>query len=224
MALTVTALTSGTDAGTTTTYTTASVTINTGELCLLSVQGATNAPTGVAGTGLTFTNVQAGTWDSTRKVDYWRAMPTVDFTGTITITYSSGPGQCEWSVYKILGADTGGVNGADAIVQAPAIATGTGTTGSKVLAALSSANNMAVGAIVHANANLSTPDSDFVEIHDVTVESRSLQTLYKINDTTPSGTWTTSAAWGALAIEIKAAAAGGIAVPIITRQFRARWQ
>jgi hypothetical protein len=169
--------------------------------------------------------INHGTWVLVRSIDYdvagatqssifvFRSMSAspefaqrqIDF-GAITIS------SCAWSVVEFDGVDTSGSDGSGAIVQS--VDTGAGLTdvvASVTLAALGSASNAAYGAFAHQANEATNPETSpaYTEIHDVAGASPALgfETEWVINDTTPSATWTTSAACGGIGIEVKAATA-----------------
>jgi hypothetical protein len=100
------------------------------------------------------------------------------------------------------------------IVQS-AVGTGTSVTPLATLAAFGSANNATFQAHGHAAATATTPGTGFTELSDTTTATpaQALETEWSVaNDTTADAT-ITSAAWGAVAVEIKADAGSFIIPP-----------
>lgn len=199
-------ITSGNDSTDSATYTTASVTLKAGRLYLMSVANtAASADTissitgGFAAAPATSTTQYNGT---AHRVSIWYLVPTADSTGTLTITFGATQTSATWSLNEFSGVDTT-TNGG--IVQA-VVGTGTSVTPLATLAAFGSANNATFGALSNVSDTTTTPGTGFTELSDTnaTTPSVCLQTEWRVdNDTTVDGT-ITSAAWGAVAVELKA--------------------
>jgi len=213
------ALTTGTDSTDATTYTTASVTLKAGRLYLLSfvnTAASAAAPSGIAG-GPTWAVVAPGTGTTqyngtAHRVSIWSGVPTVDYVGTIVITFGATQTGCRWSLSEFSGVDTSSNNG---IVQA-VVGTGNSTTPLATLAAFGSANNATFSANANTADSTTTPGAGFTELSDdatATTPASFLQTQWRVdNDTTADGT-ITSGQWGAVAVEIKADAGSFIIPP-----------
>jgi hypothetical protein len=219
MALTFTSLTHGSDPTDSTTYNTASVTPGASRLILVLDSGRRSSGVGaqptITGCGLTWVQVGTIAFGTTRRASISRAMGTPS-SGAITITYAATLEFAHWQVIEVDGMDTSGTNGSGAIVGSAVTGTDTNTSLSLTLPAFGSANNAALGFFVHAANESTAPGSGFSEIVDFNNAydaSTGFQSEYKLNSTTVDASWATSqAAWG-IALEIKAAAGGGGALP-----------
>jgi hypothetical protein len=205
------ALTTDVDSTDATSYTTASVTLKAGRLYLLSfVNTAADAAvsSGIAG-GPTWTSRSTTQYNGTaHRVSIWSGVPTVDYTGTIVISFGATQTSGRWSLNEFSGVDTATTNG---VVQ-QAVGTGNDTTPLATLAAFGSANNATFGALANEADASTTPGSGFTELSDPGGSSF-LQTQWQVgNDTTVDGT-ITSGQWGACAVEIKADASAFIIPP-----------
>src|SRR6185369_12852358 len=137
-------ITSGGSTTDATSYATASVTLKTGVLYLLSVSNtkasAANAVSSIDG-GPTFVSRSTTTFapSTAGRISIWSCVPTTDYTGTLTINFGGGNTQtnCGWNLNAFYHVDTATNDG---IVQ-NAVGTGTGTTALATLAAFGSANN-----------------------------------------------------------------------------------
>ncbi len=112
------------------------------------------------------------------------------------------------SVDKILGGEVTGTQGANAIVQSPTNS-GTGTTSTVNMSAFGDANNAAFGAMAKVGTATVTPDASgsWSELSELTASATTLETEFKAgNDTSITSTWTGSADWVAIGIELKALA------------------
>jgi len=199
-------ITTGVDSTDATTYTTASVTLKTGRLYLLSfVNTAADAIviSSIAGGG-TWTSRSSTQYNTTaHRVSIWSRVPTVDYTGTIVVTFGATQTSGRWSLNEFSGVDTATTDG---IVQ-QATGTGNSVTPLATLAAFGSANNATFGANANTADSTTTPGAGFTELSDdatATTPASFLQTQFRVdNDTTSDGT-ITSGQWGAAAVEIKA--------------------
>lgn len=200
----ITASSSSTDA---TTYATASVTLKAGRLYLMSVENSHGSSATAVSTisgGPTFTSRSTTQYNSSlNRVSIWSAVPTTDYTGTLTIDFgaTTQTGAC-WSLDEMSGVDT---TTNDGIVQ-NAVGTGNSGTALATLAAFGSTSNATYAAHGHAAATASAPGSGFTELSDVTAATpaQALCTDWRVdNDTTADATFT-SAQWGSCAVEVKA--------------------
>lgn len=186
--------------------TTGSVAFQNNTLYLVSViyRGATADTLAISGGGLTWTKRIGGLGR-----ELWEGFTASGATtGVLTFTWSGTNTGTWWSIDEFTGVDT-----TTRIVQAPAQATGTGTSGSVTLAAFGDAvNNAAFGYFEHAVDELSTAEAGYTTLANISAAlapSDSLLTAYKVGeDTSVTASWTTSAAWRGHAVEIKAAAGG----------------
>lgn len=193
-------------------YVTASVTMRAGRVYLLSVENSKSSATAdpissITGGGGVPSFVSRATVpynSSLNRQSIWSAVPTADYTGTLTINFG-GVTQtgAVWSLDEYVAIDSTTTHG---IVQS---ATGTGNSGTALatLAALASTDNPVYGAMGHAAATATTPGSGLSELADQTqaTPAQALQTEHKVTgDTTVDATFT-SAQWGACAVELQAA-------------------
>lgn len=206
-------LTSGNSTVDATSYATASISPTKNRLLLAAVYnritaGTANVPT-LTGNGLTWVQVAfIRNLGNARCLSLFRAMgnPT---NGAVTIDMA-GQTQlhCMWSICEFDSVDTTGANGANAIVQAVSSndADAITTSFTVTLAAFASTLNAAYGAFFHANDELSTPGSGFVEIHDTQQSENgvNLMTEYQLaNDTSVDASWATASIHLGIAVEIK---------------------
>ncbi len=204
------AITAGNDSTDSATYTTASVTLKAGKLYIAAVENSAAS----AGTISSITNTGAPTFaaapatsttqynGTANRISIWTCVPTVDYTGTLVITFGATQTGCVWAINEFSGVDTTTNNG---IVQS-AVGTGTSVTPLATLAAFGSANNATFQCHGHAAATATTAGTGFTELSDTTTATpaQALETEWTVaNDTTADAT-ITSAAWGAVAVEIKA--------------------
>jgi hypothetical protein len=219
MAINLTSLTGSGSGANATSYATASITPTANRLILAAVcsSGANTlfAPT-LTGNGLTWVHIagtESGDSNSDVRVDVFRAMGASPSAGAVTIDYAGVTmSRCNWSIIETPDIDTAGTNGSGAIVQSKTAAATTGTAGTADFDAAfgDGTNNATYSAIGNRNsAEAITPEAGFTELHDVGNESQMLETMWRLGeDQTPAPTWTTSARWAQVAIEIKAAAGG----------------
>lgn len=227
MALTFSALTTGSDTTVTTGFTTASVTPTGTRLQLIFVVAGfataslASAPTSITGNGLTWTKCTQGEIVDTAAgiaCSWWRATGASPTTGAITITYGSNVNRSNWSIFEIDGADLGGTNASNAVVQGATNSNITGTlnTITATLSAFGSASNGAVSGHAWFNVNpgpTATPDTGWTEVHETAAVGGSTTVAEETqfvasNDTTALCTWSSNGAIYATALEIKAAGTG----------------
>lgn len=225
-------------------YNTASIAPSTNALVLVAVAANRgdsidyDAPS-LSGCGLTWVEVASLRYDTAgtgrHGVSILRGMGTPS-SGAITITFGASHRCCVWSIAEFTGVDTGGSNGSAAIVQSATNKDESGTTSyaSATLAAFGDAGNATYAAVgsggyVHMNAG-----TGFTELGETTATAPylGLGTEYKLsNDTSPDAQWVNpgddttpyNTGWGIVAVEIKAAAAGGPVIPVFMNQYRQRW-
>ena len=192
-----------------TSFTTASISPTANKLILLAVGSANvasnNAPT-VTGAGMTWTQVATSIDSATRRrVTLFRALSASPGSGALTIDFAGTThNNCQWSVIEFSGIDTGGTNGANAIVQSVTNTSTGGTSATVTLAAFGAAGNATFGALRQANGTGISPGSGFAELHE-TVFTGTLESEFRNdNDTSVDWTWSGSSIWNALAVEIKA--------------------
>lgn len=219
MAISMTSLTSGGSASSANSYATASISPSASKIILLGVAnprgaGSPNIPT-VTGASMTWTQVATylDSSASLRRITLFRSVNASPGSGALTIDFA-GQSQdaCMWSVTEVTGADTGGTNGSNAIVQtATGEANGTVTGVTATLGAFSNASNATFGIVRHNSNGLAiTEGSGFTELSEVAITNNRYQTQYKAtNDTTVDWSWSsTSLNATAIAAEIKIAGGG----------------
>ena len=196
-------------------YTTASVTLKAGRLCLLSIENSAAsaaAPSAITG-GPTWTQRATGQYNGTaNRLSLYSAVPTVDYTGTIDIAFGATQTGCTWVLDEFSGVDTATNHG---LVQVTAVATGSGTTPAATLSAFGSANNATFGVQGHAANTTATPGTGFTELADVgtATPAQAIGTEWRVDNDTSVDFTITSAAWACVGAEIKADASAFVIPP-----------
>jgi hypothetical protein len=226
----MTPVTSGNATSAATSFATASVTPDASRLILLGVYVRKSAVTvstpTASGCGVTWVQVATTggfpSGQAVSRVTLFRAMGTPT-TGAITISLGGVSHVfCAWSVTEYGNVDTGGSDGASAVVQSnQASVDVAATTASVTLAAFGSASNATYGVVGASNATAAfVPGTGFTEIHDQEASgggtsAGAVESEWQAaNDT--SVDWTmASTTYGAVAAEIKylSAAAHSFVVP-----------
>jgi hypothetical protein len=204
-----------------TSFTIASWTPPTAGLILLvftcnRVGGSADAAT-VTGNGITWTQIGSNVNASSgQKLLMFAANASGSTPGTTVIDWGANTQLHCTAVFCYVSSDidlTGGVAGA--IVQIVP-ATGSGTTATVNLAAAGNANNRVFAAFHHTTNEGKTARSNWTEIDDLggTGGTRNLQTQWRSDqfEAIASATFTTSGAWAAQAVELKAV--GGTPVTV----------
>lgn len=195
-------------------YTTGSATPTASKLQVLDVLSssgtAAETPTSVVGCGLVWDLVFALNLNvaGTRRLSRYRAVGTAPSTGALTITFLNAMSSCLWNWKEVTGADVGGQNGSNAIVQTVSATAGTGsTTINATLAALEHANNIHLAAVGLSDALAVNADAQFTEVGDdtETTPSSALECQWA-SETTCDPTFAAASAC-ILSSEIRAAAA-----------------
>jgi len=211
-------LTSGSDTDSGTTATTASVSPTSNNLILLGIVNTDSgaAPT-ISGLGLTWVQIDSSTFNVTsqdRRINLFRALGTVT-PGTVTITFGSGTQDIRWSMGQFSGIDTGGTNGSGAIVQSAKNVSETAATSWTVtLGAFSNVDNGAYGCFGASGSDGATVGSGFTLLSTAggDPDNTNLTSEWRAdNDTSVDYSQTNSHRMGGIAVEIKAAVAGGSA-------------
>jgi hypothetical protein len=199
--------------------TAASLTPSTNTLYLATVRNSRAAgpatPTLSGGGGLTWVQVATVTEPGgSERITVFRAMKSSGLTsGTLTADFG-GVTQTGFAIVvdEFTGTDTTGSDGAGAIVQS---ATGSGsavTSSSVTLAAFGDAtNNAAFGAVSIIATDSISAEGGYTRLSNLNhaTPNRAVATEWKVGqDTSVTFSWTTSAAYDSIAVEIKAAAAG----------------
>jgi hypothetical protein len=142
-----------------------------------------------------------------RRMTIFRAMSPSPGNGPITITFSGNVSNCQWIVSQWAGVETGGVNGAGAIVQAGSNRANAVNGLTVTLGAFGNANNVAYGVFgVNKNVPAITPGAGFTKIDEQPSRESTPGDLFAewtTNNTAISATWT-NLRGGALGVEIKA--------------------
>jgi len=174
-------------------------------------QGVAPSPT-VSGGGMSaWTEVASVTFDPlslpTRRLTIYRAMSAAPGSGPLTITFSGTQFSSQWIVSQWDSVDTGGVNGAGAIVQT-GLSRGDAVSGLTVpLLAFQSSHNVAYGVFgVRSGRAAITPGAGFTEISEQFSGKKrpgDLQAERAVNLRNIAATWT-GLNGAALGVEIKA--------------------
>lgn len=166
-------------------------------------------PTVVGGGSHAYTHINGTVANTRRRISVFRAQSSSYTAGAITATYA-GNVRGAIQVVEFTGdIDTSGTNGSGSVVQSAVNAVdGTDTSGTVSLAAFGSADNLSFGAFWHlTNAESISPGTGYTEIGEVlTTAVGTIQSEYKVGDDDPDASWATGAGWGAVGIEVKAAA------------------
>lgn len=215
MAVSFTTKTSGSQAAAGS-HATASFTPTTGKL-LIAVcyySGYSGTPTlSCSGLSLTWneiTNIRSSV-AGVGRIYAFAALVSGSPTGAVTFTLSSSTAGALWFVVEV-----DGFSSTSTILQSPTNFADSGaTTGSVNMAAFASNQNMAAMFLAHSNQNAVTQESGWAIPIDFAngANNRRLTMINRAtsdNDTTPSGTWTTSSGYVAIAIEIN----GNVAVEV----------
>jgi hypothetical protein len=215
----------GVSAAGTSSYTTSSWTPAANRLYLVAITTRTgitadpNIPT-VSGNSLTWLQQGSVLYDdsssSRRRVTLFSSMGAAPTTDVLTIDEASQlQTDVGWLFDEVTGMDTSGANGSGAIVQAVTNKDVVGnTTLAVTLSAFSSPNNVAYGAFGYTTAGGAiTPGSGFSQLGDAVLggSSTRVTTEWQAANATsvgfsPDGTQQI----GGIALEIKAAVAGGV--------------
>jgi len=165
------------------------------------------------GNSLTWVRVATCAVDpgTSHRVTLFGANATGSASGITSACFADTQIGCDVSFFEAQGVDlTGGV--ASAFVQAPA-ASGTGTSASVTLAAAGNSNNRPIAAFGHQANEATTPDANWTGVDDMNGvgPNRGFETQQDSDGfQNASGSWTTSAAWIAMAAELKAADVGAV--------------
>jgi hypothetical protein len=225
MAIGQASLTSGNSATDSNSYASASISPTSNNLILLAVWGEAvtennnGYPSSVSGNGLTWVKINDAFGDTFSDCSVWRALGASPSSGAVTMTFANDQTGILWQLSEFSNVDTSGTNGSGAIVQTARTQGGSAAAMSVTLAAFGSANNATFGAFgaYHAGGDdyTHTPGSGFTEIYDDQLNpddwKDTLMTQWRAdNDTTVDATLSSAPdAYGAIAIEIKEAVAGG---------------
>jgi len=127
--------------------------------------------------------------------------------GPITITFSGNVSNCQWIVSQWDGVETGGVNGAGAIVQTGSNRADAVNGLTVTLGTFGNANNVAYGVFgVNKNVPAITPGAGFTKIDEQSSGESTpgdLLAEWMTNNNVITATWT-NLRGGALGVELKA--------------------
>jgi hypothetical protein len=200
------------------TYTTGSISPGADKLILCAVSAADfgfSTPisvVSVTGAGLNWVKVAEVQYDTIagpRLVQaLFRALGPTPSPGALSITMSTPPDNksafTSWIISEFDNIDTGGSDGADAIVQSATNRTDSGTGLVVTLAAFGHANNATYGCFSLNGSRIYTPGSGFAEITEQAGSMSSTAIFRDDNDTTVDVTASGGAlAQGGIAVEIK---------------------
>ena len=198
-----------------TSYTTSSISPTANRLVLVAVRannlGSITTPT-LTGASMTWVEVGHVAF-ATDQANFtvFRGLSATPGTGALTIDFGLATiQQAHWSIVEFSGVDLSGTNGSGAVVQfATSFIDGTSNTGITVtLGAFASTNNATYGGVGNSGTANITSGTGFSELAEDNNNSRTIQTQWKATNDT-SVDWTAASNtdfWGALAIEIAAAA------------------
>jgi hypothetical protein len=183
-------------------------------VAIYSAQSGSTGVDAVTGNGITYTLVASGPSVDDGFGPYqphlYRGMSASPSAGAITInpTYNLDPVQVDWCVAEFTGVDTGGTNGADAVVQSNSNSTNENATLTITLSAFGSADNGAFGSAITYNDGTITHETNWTELDQ---NSNQMHAQWRDdNDTTCTFVSSNSGDdLSGIAVEIKAAAAAG---------------
>lgn len=211
-------LTAGGLVSATSSYPTNPVTPTANALVLASVwhshaTTAGNTPT-ATGNGLTWVSVGTFTFLTTERFTLFRAMGASPTNTAITFDFAAqNQTQAGWLVSQCTGVDTTGTNGSGAVTHW-ANNTGTSATPSVTLAAFTSVNDGTYGALIINTNNAPTAGSGFTGLNNSNVVSGfRMEDEWKTANDTGVDWATTSAAYGAMALELVAPTASTVVSP-----------
>src|SRR5712692_5373285 len=218
--VTQTFLTSGHDPNNLKIYTTASIAPAPNALVTVAVlthQSSSAAPVPtLTGGGMTAWDVVATTTFNGAtpldRVTIFRAMSASPGSGPITISSSVTVSNCQWIVSQWDGVETGGANGAGAVVQTGATS-GTAVNGLTItLGSFADASDVSYGVFGIASATpVASVGSGFTRIDEQPSGEGTTGDLFAewvLNQNSINATWSSKSA-GALGVEIKSGTAGG---------------
>ena len=183
-------------------------------LAALTYADAASARTAdsISGGGITWVKIVETAAFSFRAMSLWRGLVTSGaFSEVTTFTFSGNISNLVYSITEVTGMDTSGTNGSGAIVQSDVRSTTVADVSySGVLSAFADAvNNATFTAIAHSVNEVQTEEAGFTELTDFGVGGSAAMRMgveYKIGqDLSPSYSWTSGGARGAVSAEIKMA-------------------
>lgn len=213
MAITAANLTSGGLTAGTNTFSTGTITPSSGKFLFINVSarnGASTDPTisSISGCGMTWTAVGNANWDFTsasrRNTHIWKGVGASPSTGAITVTMGQDNLSYAWDVVEIAGADN-----TTPVVQAGSAVNGdAGTAVTVTLGAFSSTDNATYGAVGEWNGLSLIADTGYSIVTQIGTSDPGLASqINPGNDTSVFFNFGAADNVGAVAVEIKAAAA-----------------
>lgn len=219
----------GFDDTNTNSYATGAVTASANKLITIAIMesrasAATQTPA-VTGFGKTFVSVGNITFNSTAtprsRISIFRTLIASSFNGAVTIVFANSHDGIAWALREWDGVDTGGVDGANAVVQ---FATDRANGSSPHTVALPSlvAGNATYAAIGKDTTTAVTASGTYSALttQNMTAPTHQLFDMWDVNGSTPAEATSSGADWGIIAIEIKSSAS---VVPVLMSQYRTRW-
>lgn len=178
---------------------------------------AAAVPSSVSGAGLTWTLVhdEVSTLTGVHESVY-RAYASSPSPGAVTIAFAGTKALCAWSIVEVDGANIGGTNGANSVVQADGAQndTGSATDAPVTLASFADAGNGGLAFAFHVGVGstpTATPDTGWTELNESTnfeVAGYGIQASWRAdNDTTVATSWSVGGYSRGIALEIAAVAA-----------------
>ena len=211
--ITATLLAASGDAVDRTVYTTASQSPSADNLVLLHVMGqvasGTSALSSVVGNGLTWVLVDTRVI-SVFTTSVYRAMGAAPSSGTVALTFSAEQTAASWVFVEFDNVDTGGSDGADAVVQASNTRDTTGTVITHTLSAFADAANATYGANwSNAGTGTFTEGTGFTKIKEqlIAIQLGTGIEFRKDNDTSVDMTWDLTGDQTLIGVEIRNASA-----------------
>lgn len=164
----------------------------------------------VIGAGLTWVEaveIQMDTIAGPRQAfACYRALGASPSAGALTITLDGPAALCQWIIVEFDNVDTGGVDGANAIVQIVTNVADSGTSISAILAEFGNVNNATVGGFSTGAPGTPTwtAGAGFTEIAESTGSDRVSMVEFRVdNDTSVDATCDTDADIAVIGIELK---------------------
>lgn len=209
--ITQTLLASAFDSTNRTEYTTASISPTANALIIMTVSGfngtAATAPTiTISGASMTWVEIKTQVYAGSdrNRMSVFRAMKASPGSGVLTITHSFEASSCSWIISEFANVDTGGSDGADAVVQFAQTLEEPGGSITVTLAAFSNVNNATHGSFARSAGSGFTPGSGFAEIADFAGNGQgAVMTEWRNDNDTTVDTLSSSADTLGIAIEIK---------------------
>jgi hypothetical protein len=209
MAITAAKLTSGNNDDDQASYDTASVTLTAGKVAYLSAYSAKGAdPDTPTCTG--WTQIATASDGYHGRLTLFRRAVTENTTAAQTISFGDTQIFAQWGIVEFTGTDTGGVNGADSVVQSK---TGGATTGTALTVTFDAAFGDAVNNATYFVAGSRWTAAQAPELTELFDTGQGLSDEWVLGeDATPLITSGGSNQWAAIGIEIAAPAASGAGV------------